>query len=86
MPTTEKTVPIRDLTNVELRELIGSTVTLTIYADAESSEPAATATGVLSLVSKVANGNLGIAFADALNDTVFGPNDVVTVTYDHWVA
>lgn len=86
MTDNEKTVPLRDLTTGELRELIGATVTLSIYEDAESKEPYAVSTGVLSVVTSTNDGTVGVAFADSNADAVFNSGEPVTVTFNEWWA
>jgi hypothetical protein len=46
--------PLRDLTNGEQRGLIGNVVTVKVYEDAESTEPAATLHGRLAMVATTA--------------------------------
>lgn len=46
------TVPLRDLTAVQIRQITGSPVTLMVYESADATEPAAELTGTLAAYGK----------------------------------
>lgn len=80
------TVPLRDLTEEEVRDLIGDTVTVKVYATTEATEPDTIITARLAVVAFTETHNI-IGFAETGLDPRPEPVETpVTVTYSRYVG
>jgi hypothetical protein len=79
------TYPIRDLTDEQVRNLIGQVATVKVYTDAESVEPLAKLTGVVLLIAIGVSGEVNIVF-EGVEPEPYGADIPLTVELDSPLA
>lgn len=77
------TYPVRDLSPVQVRQLIDGVATVRAYDTPEQTEPSITLTGIIAALAVTARGEVVIIFNGSSNPPQpLGPNEPVTVEVD----
>lgn len=80
-----RTVPARDLDSKQVRDLIDETVTVSVYDNAEASEPTAVMAGRLALFGTNLDGMLVIQLLDG-DPLAVEADTPVTITWEAWIG